>query len=91
MQIRNRGLRAKSLPVRSRGGPLTARPPQGLHPPLPSGARVATHFPVEEPERVRHDVADVRQAQQHQRYADDGVEYGDDLAVQRFRSDVTVT
>lgn len=79
------------LPVRSRGGPLTARPPQGLNASLSPGARVTTHFPVQEPERVRHDVADVRQAQEHQRYADNRVEYRHYFPVQRFRGDMAIT
>lgn len=77
--------------MRSRSGPLTAGPPQGLHAPLSSGARVTTHFPVEEPEGMRHNIADVGQAQQHQRYADDRVKYRHYFPVQRFRSDMTVT
>lgn len=77
--------------MRSRGRPLTTGPPQGLNPSLPPGARVTAHFPIQEPKRVRHYVADVRQAQQHQRYANDRVEYGDYLAVQGFRRYVTVT
>jgi len=79
------------LPVRSRGGPLTAGPPQGLHAPLPSGTRVTAHLPVEKPEGMCHDVADVGQAQEHQRYTDDRVKYCHYFPVQRFRSDMTVT
>lgn len=77
--------------MRSGGGPLTAGPPQGLHAPLPPGARVTAHLPVEEPERVGHYVTDVGQAQQHQWYADDRVEYRGYFPVQGFRRDVPVT
>lgn len=67
--------------MRSGRGPLTAGPPQGLDPSLPPGARVAAHFPIQEPKRVRHYVTDIRQAQQHEWYAHDRIEYGNYLAV----------
>lgn len=45
--------------MRSRGGPLTTGPPQGLNSSLPSGACVTTYFPIEESKGMGHDVADI--------------------------------
>jgi hypothetical protein len=56
-----------------------------------SCADVAADFPVNEAERVRHDVTNVGQAQQHQGDAEDGVEDGHHLAPVRFWCYVTVT
>ena len=60
------------LPRRSIAGPHTSAPPRQPFLRLP-GADVATNSPVQEPEGLRHDVADVRQAQQHQGNPQDGV------------------
>lgn len=53
-------------------------------------AHVAAHPPVQEPEGGRHDVPDVGQAQQHERDAQDRVEYRHHLARLRLRRDVPV-
>lgn len=81
----------KVLPVRSRRGPLTAGSPQGLDTPLSSGTRVATHFPIEKSKGMRHYVANIGQAQEHQRYTDNRIKYGGYFTVQCFRSDMSIT
>ena len=45
---------------------------------------------VEQPEAVGQEVADVRQVQERQRYADDGVDDGDEASPRRLRCDVSV-
>lgn len=54
------------------------------------GARVAADLPVEEPEGVRHAVADVGQAQHHEGHPGDGVEDGDHLPPVGLGRDVSV-
>ena len=56
----------------------------------PPGADVAAHFPVQETEALRHDVADVGEAEQHQGDPQDGVEDGDHLPPLRLRRDVPI-
>lgn len=53
--------------------------------------RIAADAPVQETKRVCHDVPNVRQAKQHQRYPHDGVEYCGYLPKVSFRSNVTVS
>lgn len=74
-----------------------------LHPYRTSSTSVASWFlrlfrtnitadlPVQEPERRRHNITDVRQAQQHQRDSQDGVENGNYLAPGCFWSNVPIT
>ena len=60
------------LPRRSIAKPHNSSSPRQPFLRLP-GADVATNSPVQEPEGLRHDVTDVRQAQQHQGNPQDGV------------------
>jgi len=55
-----------------------------------SGAHEAAHAPVQESEALGHHVADVGQAQQHQRDARDGVQDGRHFAHLGFWRDVPV-
>ena len=57
---------------------------------LLAAADVAADLLVEEPEAVSQEVADVRQVQKRQRYADDGVDDGDEASPRRLRCDVSV-
>lgn len=70
------GSRVALLPLRSRGSSAAPSPVSFRL----FGAGIAANLPVKEAEEGGHDVADVGQAEEHQGYAQNGVEDGDNLA-----------
>jgi hypothetical protein len=77
-------------PRLSTTAPHTSAPPRKSPLWLP-GAHIAAHSPVQEPERLRHDIADIRQAQQHHGNPQDGVEDCHYFSPLCLRSYVSIT
>jgi hypothetical protein len=77
-------------PRLSTAAPYTSAPPGQPSFWLP-GAHITAHSPVQEPEGLRHDVADVREAQEHHGNTQDGVEDRHYFAPLCLRSYVAIT